>query len=107
MVAAEKGHQQYIDREETQQLRKINYLTNSTTSRAGEFCRIQKCLSAKNYISSPKGEYMQQALINASGAVTVKDISAKQFIESFSKHLKKANKIKIPNVSAPHHRDRN
>lgn len=42
---------------------------------------------------------MQQALINASGAVTVKDVAAKEFIDSFSKHLKKGNKIKIPDWS--------
>jgi hypothetical protein len=42
---------------------------------------------------------MQQALINASGAVTVKDVAAKEFIDAFSKHLKKGNKIKIPDVS--------
>jgi ribosomal protein S19E (S16A) len=42
---------------------------------------------------------MQEALINNSGAVTVKDVSAKEFIDSFSKHLKKGNKIKMPDVS--------
>lgn len=44
---------------------------------------------------------MQEALINNSGAVTVKDVSAKEFIDSFSKHLKKGNKIKMPDVSDP------
>lgn len=29
----------------------------------------------------------------------VKDVPAKEFIEAFSKHLKKGNKFKIPDVS--------
>jgi hypothetical protein len=45
---------------------------------------------------------MQESLINNSGAVTVKDVSAKEFIDSFSKHLKKGNKIKMPDVSDLH-----
>jgi ribosomal protein S19E (S16A) len=32
----------------------------------------------------------------------VKDVSAKEFIDAFSKHLKKGNKIKIPDVSTAH-----
>lgn len=39
-------------------------------------------------------------MINANGAVTVKDVPAKEFIESFAKHLKKGNKFKIPDWSA-------
>ena len=39
------------------------------------------------------------SLINASAAVTVKDVPAKEFIDAFSKHLKKGNKIKMPDVS--------
>jgi ribosomal protein S19E (S16A) len=31
--------------------------------------------------------------------VTVKDVPAKDFIEAFAKHLKKGNKIKMPEVS--------
>ena len=31
--------------------------------------------------------------------VTVKDVPAKEFIEQFAKHLKKGNKIKMPEVS--------
>jgi ribosomal protein S19E (S16A) len=31
--------------------------------------------------------------------VTVKDVPAMEFIEAFSKHLKKGNKIKMPEVS--------
>jgi ribosomal protein S19E (S16A) len=31
--------------------------------------------------------------------VTVKDVPAKEFIEAFAKHLKKGNKIKMPEVS--------
>ena len=33
--------------------------------------------------------------------VTVKDVPAKEFIEAFAKHLKKGNKIKMPEVSFP------
>ena len=44
---------------------------------------------------------IQLSTINASGAVTVKDVAAKEFIDAFSKHLKKGNKIKMPDVS--HH----
>jgi hypothetical protein len=40
-------------------------------------------------------------VINASGAVTVKDVPAKEFIEAFAKHLKKGNKIKMPDVTIP------
>jgi ribosomal protein S19E (S16A) len=29
----------------------------------------------------------------------VKDVPAKEFIEAFSKHLKKGNKVKMPDVS--------
>lgn len=32
--------------------------------------------------------------------ITVKDVPAKDFIEAFSKHLKKGNKIKMPEVSS-------
>jgi ribosomal protein S19E (S16A) len=32
--------------------------------------------------------------------VTVKDVPAIEFIEAFSKHLKKGNKIKMPEVSS-------
>jgi ribosomal protein S19E (S16A) len=32
--------------------------------------------------------------------VTVKDVPAKDFIEAFAKHLKKGNKIKMPEVSS-------
>ena len=32
--------------------------------------------------------------------VTVKDVPAKEFIEAFAKHLKKGNKIKMPEVSS-------
>jgi hypothetical protein len=32
--------------------------------------------------------------------VTLKDVPAKEFIEAFAKHLKKGNKIKMPEVSA-------
>ena len=39
------------------------------------------------------------SVINASGAVTVKDVPSKEFIEAFAKHLKKGNKIKMPDVS--------
>merc|ERR1711907_518835 len=35
------------------------------------------------------------ALINSVGT-TVKDVPAKDFIEAFSRHLKKGNKIKMP-----------
>ena len=31
--------------------------------------------------------------------ITVKDVPAKDFIEAFAKHLKKGNKIKMPEVS--------
>jgi len=31
--------------------------------------------------------------------VTVKDVPAREFIEAFAKHLKKGNKIKMPEVS--------
>ena len=31
--------------------------------------------------------------------MTVKDVSAREFIDAFSKHLKKGNKIKMPDVS--------
>ena len=30
----------------------------------------------------------------------MKDVPAKEFIEAFSKHLKKGNKIKMPDVSS-------
>ena len=30
----------------------------------------------------------------------MKDVSPKEFIEAFAKHLKKGNKIKMPEVSA-------
>lgn len=30
--------------------------------------------------------------------ITVKDVPAKDFIEAFAKHLKKGNKIKMPEV---------
>lgn len=32
--------------------------------------------------------------------MTVKDVPAREFIDAFSKHLKKGNKIKVPDVSA-------
>jgi len=38
------------------------------------------------------------SLINHHGT-TVKDVPALQFISAFAKHLKKGNKIKIPDVS--------
>jgi len=38
------------------------------------------------------------ARINPNGN-TVKDVPAKDFIEAFAKHLKKGNKIAIPEVS--------
>ena len=44
---------------------------------------------------------IQLSLINNSNRVTVKDVPAKEFIEAFSKHLKKGNKIKMPDVSSP------
>lgn len=37
-------------------------------------------------------------MINNTNRVTVKDVPAKEFIESFAKHLKKGNKIKMPEV---------
>ncbi len=43
-------------------------------------------------------QQIQLSVINAGGAVTVKDVPAKEFIEVFSKHLKKGNKIKMPDV---------
>ena len=42
---------------------------------------------------------VELSVINANGSVTVKDVPAKDFIEAFSKHLKKGNKFKIPEVS--------
>ncbi len=42
---------------------------------------------------------VELSVINANGSVTVKDVAAKDFIEAFSKHLKKGNKFKIPDVS--------
>ena len=39
-------------------------------------------------------------MINTGKGVTVKDVSAKEFIDAFSKHLKKGNKVKIPEVIA-------
>lgn len=42
---------------------------------------------------------IQLAVINASNAVSVKDVPAREFIEAFAKHLKKGNKFKIPDVS--------
>ena len=38
-------------------------------------------------------------MINRSTKVNVKDVSAKEFIEAFAKHLKKGNKVKMPDVS--------
>mmetsp|Transcript_14044 Transcript_14044/g.21880 ORF Transcript_14044/g.21880 Transcript_14044/m.21880 type:complete len:164 (-) Transcript_14044:139-630(-) len=35
-------------------------------------------------------------IINKQRGVTVKDVPAKEFIETFAKHLKKGNKIKMP-----------
>jgi len=43
---------------------------------------------------------IQLALINNTNRVNVKDVSAKEFIEAFAKHLKKGNKIKIPEWAA-------
>ena len=40
--------------------------------------------------------------INKNGGVTVKDVSAKEFIETFAKHLKKGNKLKMPEVRRVH-----
>ena len=42
---------------------------------------------------------IQLACINSHNGVTVKDVPAKDFIEAFAKHLKKGNKIKMPEVS--------
>ena len=39
-------------------------------------------------------------MINDTNRINVKDVPAKDFIEVFSKHLKKGNKIKMPEVSA-------
>ncbi len=39
------------------------------------------------------------SVINNHGSVNVKDVSAKEFIDVFAKHLKKGNKIKIPEVT--------
>ena len=39
---------------------------------------------------------IQLACINSHNGVTVKDVPAKDFIEAFAKHLKKGNKIKMP-----------
>merc|ERR1712167_507095 len=39
---------------------------------------------------------IQLAIINSHHGVTVKDVPAKDFIEAFSRHLKKGNKIKMP-----------
>merc|ERR1712167_412078 len=39
---------------------------------------------------------IQLAIINSHHGVTVKDVPAKDFIEAFSRHLKKGNKIKVP-----------
>jgi len=41
---------------------------------------------------------IQTAIINSHNGVTVKDVPAKDFIEAFAKHLKKGNKIKMPEV---------
>ena len=38
-------------------------------------------------------------MINTGNKVNVKDVSSKDFIEAFAKHLKKGNKIKMPEVS--------
>jgi len=38
-------------------------------------------------------------LINTGNKVNVKDVPSKDFIEAFAKHLKKGNKIKMPEVS--------
>ena len=38
-------------------------------------------------------------MINKSTRVNVKDVPAKEFIDAFAKHLKKGNKIKMPDVS--------
>eukprot|EP00490_Sorites_sp_Unknown_P027778 CAMPEP_0114652610 /NCGR_PEP_ID=MMETSP0191-20121206/9140_1 /TAXON_ID=126664 /ORGANISM="Sorites sp." /LENGTH=146 /DNA_ID=CAMNT_0001867245 /DNA_START=11 /DNA_END=448 /DNA_ORIENTATION=+ len=39
---------------------------------------------------------IQLASLNKNGGVTVKDVPAKEFIEAFSKYLKKGNKFKMP-----------
>jgi len=44
---------------------------------------------------------IQLSVINKNGGVTVKDVAAKEFIDAFAKHLKKGNKIKIPEVIPP------
>ena len=41
---------------------------------------------------------IQLAILNSHHGVTVKDVPAKEFIEAFAKHLKKGNKIKMPQV---------
>ena len=38
-------------------------------------------------------------MINRSTKVNVKDVPARDFIEAFAKHLKKGNKIKMPDVN--------
>ena len=42
---------------------------------------------------------IQLAIINSHHGVTVKDVPARDFIEAFARHLKKGNKIKMPEVS--------
>merc|ERR1712167_17526 len=39
---------------------------------------------------------IQLAIINSHHGVTVKDVPAAEFIEAFARHLKKGNKIKMP-----------
>ena len=49
--------------------------------------------------ANPRCLQQHLALINTHGN-TVKDVPAKEFIEVFAKHLKKGNKIKMPDVSS-------
>ena len=39
---------------------------------------------------------LQKGIINRQMGVTVKDVPAKEFIDAFAKHLKKGNRIKMP-----------
>ena len=39
---------------------------------------------------------IQKGIINRQMGVTVKDVPAKEFIDAFAKHLKKGNRIKMP-----------
>merc|ERR1712072_418171 len=48
------------------------------------------------YIHTSSNTKMEPQIINNQQKCTVKDVPAKEFIESFARHLKKGNKIKMP-----------